>query len=69
MGEDFGKMLEAVINHDMLCDVCRFRRYGCGGLTPGPNGPIYPPCADGDPENYVDEDSLQEIYREIMEGE
>ena len=69
MGEDFRKMLEAVIEQDRLCDVCRFQHDGCGGLTLGPNGPIYPPCSDSDPENYVDEDFLREVYEEIMEDE
>lgn len=36
-------------------------------MTGGPNGPIYPPCCDNDPESYVDEDYLREVYEEIME--
>jgi len=69
MGEDFNKMVEVVFDHERQCDVCKYQHDGCGGLTAGPNGPIYPPCADLEPEHYVDEDYLREVYDEIMEEE
>ena len=68
MSEDIWKMFEAVDNHERRCDVCEYQYNGCrGGVAGGPNGPIYPPCCDLEPQNYVDEDLLREVYNEIME--
>lgn len=68
MSEDFEKMVDIVINHGMLCDVCMYLDPGCsGGVLGGPNGPIYPPCADDDSQSFVDENLLRKIYAEIME--
>lgn len=69
MDEDFERMLNVVADHERLCDACRYQHGYCAGFAMGPNGPLYPPCADKNPENYVDEDLLQEIYREITEDE
>lgn len=66
---DFNEMLSVVTEYDRLCDVCLYQVGGCnGGVMNGVFGPIYPPCADGDPIDYVDEDGLREVYGEIMEG-
>lgn len=67
MGDDFKMMVEAVIDHDRLCDACKYQHDGCnGGVSGGPNGPVYPPCADLEPESYVDDDYLREVYEEIV---
>lgn len=67
MGEDFKRMVEAVADHERICDACKHQHDGCGGgVTGGPNGPIYPPCCDSGPESYVDEDYLREVYEEII---
>ena len=67
MDEELRKMFEVVTEHDRLCDACKYQYDGCsGGVTGGPNGPIYPPCCDSDPEKYVDEDYLRETYEEIV---
>lgn len=47
-------------NHDSD-DICKFciHQSDCpGGVTGGPNGPIYPPCADGEPNQYLDYEEL-----------
>lgn len=68
MGEEYTKMLRVVIENDRQCDVCRCYSWGCGGgIYGGPNGPVYPPCADGDPQKFVDEDRLEDVYNEIIE--
>lgn len=70
MGEEFQKMLEVVIENDRLCDACIYRSEGCdGGIHGGPNGPVYPLCADKGPESCVDEDKLKDVYDEIVEEE
>lgn len=67
MSENFWKMFEAVEDQERLCEVCKHRNDSCSGFTAGSNGPIYPPCADKDPQDYVDEDLLKDVYDEIME--
>ena len=70
MSEDLLKMLETVDDHERRCDACKHQNDGCaGGVTGGPNGPIYPPCSDLGPEEYIDEDLLKEVYDEITEDE
>ncbi len=68
MKKDLDTMMEKITQYDRQCDVCKFAA-GCSGFIPGPNGPIYPPCAEGEPENWIDEQSLQTIYEEIAEEE
>lgn len=68
MEEEPLEMIKVVIDNDRLCDVCKYSSAGCGGgVHGGPNGPIYPPCADSDPQSYVDEDRLENVYNEIVE--
>ena len=64
-------MLQKIIDKDRLCDVCRYNMiYNChGGVRGGPNGPIYPPCADGDLERFVDENLIEDVYEELVEEE
>lgn len=68
MSEDFEKMVDIIIDHGMLCDVCMYQSQDCnGGVHGGPNGPIYPPCADDNSQNFVDENLLREVYAEITQ--
>lgn len=56
------KVLKWAEEHDGD-DWCQYCRYGdeCeGGVRGGPNDPIYPPCADGDPEMCLDESAVLE---------
>ena len=63
-------MTEKVWEAERQCDACMYQSDGCGGgVRGGPNGPIYPPCAEHDPEAYMDEDLLEEVYNEIIEEE
>lgn len=55
-------------NNYKLCGICSIT--GCNGLTLGPNGPIYPRCADGNFNDYVsleklDDECLQIILDEL----
>lgn len=46
-----------------LCKYCSYSSDCDGGVIGGPNGPIYPPCADG-----LDEDDFDlEAYLADME--
>lgn len=63
-------MLQIIFDHERHCDICHYRLEGCnGGVSGGPNGPIYPPCADKDIDLWVDEDLVEEVYNEILEEE
>lgn len=48
-----------------LCGYCIYGIDCEGGVTGGPNGPIYPPCDDSDPEHWFDIDA----YKENKKGE
>lgn len=51
------------LDGDELCKYCYHMEEGCaGGVTGGPNGPIFPPCSergldeeDFDLESYLDD--------------
>lgn len=46
------------LDPETVCEFCIHDSY-CDhvGVTGGPNGPIYAPCADNDPETYFDYDA------------
>lgn len=48
---------------DDYCNYCKFRM-DCKGITCGPRGPYFPPCADGNVEDYIDEDELLEAIED-----
>lgn len=50
------------------CNYCRYRN-ACNGLTLGPNGPIYPPCADLNTNVYMDYELFKEDYLNENEEE
>ena len=54
-----GKAYDLAAERDELCTVCRFE-YNCHGLKNYGNGPSYPPCADGEPDQFVDFNALDE---------
>lgn len=66
------KISDEIIIHGFLensdvKDICRYCLYNidCGrGVKGGPNGPIYPPCADRDYELYLDIESIIQDMRE-----
>lgn len=37
-----------------LCNYCKYSEDCSKGVSGGPSGPIYPPCADGCSEDYID---------------
>lgn len=45
---------------DEWCQYCRFSDDCGGGVRGGSNGPIFPPCADGEPEMCLDEKAILE---------
>lgn len=53
-------------HNDNLCGICSIRRYGCNGLSLGPNGPIYPRCADGNFNDYVSLEKLDDECLQII---
>ena len=65
------ELAEIVLEHERACDACSYQHLGCsggsGGISGGPNGPIYPPCCSHDPLTYMDEDLIVEVYDQIME--
>lgn len=48
------------IDTEELCKYCSYASECTGGVTGGPNGPIYPPCYDGLDEDDFDLDSYLE---------
>lgn len=62
-------MLDKILHEDLCCKVCQYQ-YDCnGGVSGGPSGPIYPPCADKDYDLWVDDDLIEEVYQEYFEEE
>lgn len=60
---DLGEIIEN-LDGDELCKYCEYNGDCPHGVTGGPNGPIYPPCADG-----LDEDDFDlETYLADSEG-
>jgi hypothetical protein len=52
------------------CEYCKFNDECPHHITPNGNGnPCYPPCSDGDPDLWVDEDVLLECVDEYKQGE
>lgn len=45
------------LDPDELCKYCKYSHECTGGIHGGPNGPIYPPCADGLDESDFDLES------------
>lgn len=64
---DLNKKVEVIMDHERVCDCCIHNGDCSGGIHGGPNGPIYPPCAECDPLVYMDTDLIAEVYDEIME--
>ncbi len=52
-----------------LCKYCIHEGDCSGGVVGGPNGPIYPPCADSKPEDWFDLDSYVEGRKEVLKIE
>lgn len=53
---------------DEWCRYCRYSVDCNGGVRGGPNGTIYPPCADGKPEYCLDENAVLEAIEEGEDG-
>lgn len=51
-------------NDYKLCGICSIT--GCNGLTLGPNGPIYPRCSDGNVNDYVNFEKLDDECFQII---
>ena len=58
-------MMDIVIDNGDCCLVCKYS-LDCHGMSGGPNGPIYPYCAEHDDYSWVDEELLS-IYIENLE--
>lgn len=69
--QELNAMLDVIAERDQLCIVCKYY-IDCHGLTQGPNGPIYPPCADrgtGFDSGLFSERDIVEWYEDIVEGD
>lgn len=67
MPEHLQKFFEQKIDENNVCQYCIYE-LDCNhcAVSGGPNGPIYAPCCDDDPETYIDMNALQEAYDEEM---
>lgn len=57
------KRVEKWINEhdgDEYCNYCKHQFICSKRITLGPDGPIYPPCYDGEAECFIDEEALIE---------
>lgn len=59
------EMKEELEDAELLCKCCFYKDECSGGVTGGPNGPIYPPCCDSD--NCFDKDEIVKEYK-AMKG-
>lgn len=57
--------IDILLEHDAICPVCNYSFDCTGGVSGGPNGPIYPPCSDGDYERLVDEEDAINLAEEF----
>lgn len=65
--DDYKDACDTCANHagDDYCEYC-ICNYGCPrGVTGGPNGPIYSPCADRDISVMLDLDALLEDLKHV----
>lgn len=67
---DYNLMLDVISEEGRVCEVCRYEHICYGGVSGGPNGPIYPPCADNpDVESGLYSlSAIEAVYQEIMGG-
>lgn len=54
-------------NSDMVCEFCKYDLDCSHGVTNCGGEPSYPPCADGNVEEYIDFDLVEE-YKEEEEN-
>ena len=57
-------MLDKILQEELYCKVCQYQWDCRGGVSGGPDGPIYPPCADKSYDLWVDDDLIEEVYQE-----
>ena len=70
MNSPIDYMIQKIFDCERQCDICCYKYDGCdGGVHGGPDGPIYPPCADKDFGLWVDDDLIEEVYNELLEEE
>lgn len=62
---NFSQMCDVVVEHERVCECCPYNVECSKGVTGGPNGPYYPPCADCGYEHILNEDLVVETYRGI----
>lgn len=61
----FQQAIEVLLEHENACNVCRYYDTCNGGVTGGPDGPIYPPCCDAGYESLLYEEDAIELAEEI----
>lgn len=70
MKKTINQIVQKIIDEydvDELCKYCIYEIDCSGGsVTGGPNGPIYAPCADSDPENWFDIDAYKEEEMKML---
>ena len=57
--------VDILLEHEQICSVCKYEDECGGGVSGGPNGPIYPHCSNGDYEALVYDDDAIELAEEI----
>ncbi len=70
----YDEQLDRIEKENMLCDICGYNSYcGGSGVRSGPDGPVYPPCADKGVDSFVNEDDIfakcVEIIMEELDSE
>lgn len=52
-------------------DMCQYCHYDCDntGVRGGPNGPVYPPCADWDDSDHAEHLDIEAILEDMKEEE
>ena len=64
--EKIKKFLES-LDEDEICNYCKHYPDCDGSIKNYGNGPIFPPCADGDVDSYIDYDLVDGAISESEE--
>lgn len=54
---------------DEYCAYCKYQDICGGGVSGSPNGPVYPPCSDGEFTDFIDLAAAEKAMREEEEEE
>lgn len=60
------EMIAKIDDCGLLCNCCYYESECSKGVMSSPNGPIFPPCSNGD---CFDEELIREEYINLIKGE